>query len=429
MKPNERSFLREFNKSPFLKFPIRETITATPHKVSLLIQVQLGGIDYPADKDVMLVKRQFVTDKAIIFERIQRLIRCVIDCKAYDCDSTSTRHALDLGRSLSAEFWEYSNLQLRQVPQVGPVATRKLVSNNVQSIEELRKMDTASIERIMSKNPPFGKKTQDLISAFPILRLTAENIGRVSTKQKNTPKIMVKVRMWYENNTVPIWQGRKPSLTFMAETSDGRLVHFWRGNISKLEKDFDVKFSVELYAQEVEIKCWIACDQIVGTVKSCVLQHNIPVSEFPPASSRLDSQTTGQKEMRIGATETVDEFGTDDVEDDEMLAVVNIVETAKSDYDSDSFIDIDDVLLLAKAAEEEPKRMKETRVSREVETLEPFQMANGKWTCNHICRDGQLLKNGQPCKHLCCREGLDKPRRIKRKVSETYSIRRVKMNN
>lgn len=199
MKPNERSFLREFNKSPFIKFPIRGTITTTPHKVSLLVQVQLGGIDYPNDKDFMVVKRQFGTDKAIIFERIQRLIRCVIDCKVYDCDSTSTRHALDLARSLSAEFWEYSNLQLRQIPQVGPVATRKLVNNNVHSIEELGNMDTGSIERIMSKNPPFGRKTKDLISGFPILKLNAESVGRVLAKQKKTLQIMVKARMWYEN--------------------------------------------------------------------------------------------------------------------------------------------------------------------------------------------------------------------------------------
>ena len=34
---------------------------------------------------------------------------------------------------------------------------------------------------------------------------------------------------------------------------------------------------------------------------------------------------------------------------------------------------------------------------------QPKRLANGNWECNHACKD----KNG--CKHLCCRDGLDKP--------------------
>lgn len=33
---------------------------------------------------------------------------------------------------------------------------------------------------------------------------------------------------------------------------------------------------------------------------------------------------------------------------------------------------------------------------------EPKQLENGKWACNHNCKDKTA------CKHLCCREGLDK---------------------
>src|SRR5205823_4520569 len=37
------------------------------------------------------------------------------------------------------------------------------------------------------------------------------------------------------------------------------------------------------------------------------------------------------------------------------------------------------------------------------EVDEPVQLANGKWACNHKC------KNRNSCKHLCCKEGTDKP--------------------
>ncbi|KAK0124320.1 Sec63 [Cadophora gregata] len=429
MKPNERQYLREFNKSPFLKFPIKENVTTTHHKVSLLIQVQLGGIEDPTDKEFFQVRRQFATDRSIVFDRIQRLIHCVIECKAYERDSVSTRHALDLARSISAGFWEYSNLQLRQLPQFGPVATRKLVSNSVSTVEQLGKMDTASIERLVSKNPPFGKKTRDVISGFPILNLTCEIVKRITEKPKASPKIQVKARLWYENDKIPIWKGRKPSVTFLAETTDGKIVHFWRGNISRLEKDFDIRFTVELLAPDVDVKCWVACEDIVGTVKSCILKHNVPASEFPPVPVVIKTKIKTAPNTSEDSVPEVDEFGTGEVDDDDMIAAINGVETGKTDYGSDEFLDIDDAAL-NKSKYQKPttgklgKEVKE-KGKREVEVLEPFQMANGKWTCNHACRDGQLLKNGQPCKHYCCREGLDKPRKTKKKQqSSEFSVTR-----
>ncbi|KAI6709517.1 hypothetical protein JHW43_007968 [Diplocarpon mali] len=425
MKPNERPSLRELNKSPFIKYPIRETVTTTPHKVSLLIQVQLGGIDDPTEKGFMSVKHQFVTDKNIIFERVPRLIRCVIDCKLHDYDSISTRHALDLARSVSAGFWEYSNLQLRQINQIGPVAARKLVSKNVHSIGELAKMDTGSIERILSKNPPFGKNIRDFISGFPRLGVAAEIVGRVTSNQTTAPEVHVKVRIWYDNLSIPVWNSRKLHVTFMAENTDGVVVHFWRGNIFKLEKDFEAKFSAKLLSSDMDIKCWIACDEIVGTVRSCILKHNIQVSDFP-TPTQIESKKA-QAANEVTNLEHMDEFGSDEVDDDDMLAAVNGVDKVKSDDYGDDFIDIEEAELIAEAAEEKTKISKVTKapdqakIAREPEILEPFQMDNGKWTCNHICRNSQLLKNGQPCKHLCCRKGLDKPRKIKRKVCEPRS--------
>ena len=50
---------------------------------------------------------------------------------------------------------------------------------------------------------------------------------------------------------------------------------------------------------------------------------------------------------------------------------------------------------------------------------EPKRLENGRWTCNHRCKSKQrhvhppskkiVAKLRNRCKHLCCREGLDKP--------------------
>jgi ATP-dependent DNA helicase HFM1/MER3 len=236
MRPAERPFLREFNKSPFIKFPIKDNVSSTAHKISLMIQIQLGGIEHPAEKEFTMIRRQFNTEKSIIFDRIQRLIRCVVDCKADDRDAVAARHALDLARSLSAEFWENSNLQLRQISGIGPAAVRKLVSNDVNSIEKLAGKDTASIERILTKNPPYGRKLLDSLSGFPRLSLISEITGKAPNRQGQNPKVNVRAIIKYLNFKIPVWMGKKPSLTLMAETTDGFLIHFWRGNIIKLER-------------------------------------------------------------------------------------------------------------------------------------------------------------------------------------------------
>ncbi|KAE9373450.1 P-loop containing nucleoside triphosphate hydrolase protein [Stipitochalara longipes BDJ] len=417
MKPQERSFLREFNKSPFIKYPIKETVSTTAHKISLMIQIQLGGIDHPTDKDFTAVRRQFMTDKGIIFDRIHRLIRCVIDCKAFDCDSVSTRHALDLARSLVAEYWENSNLQLRQIPQVGPAAVRKLVSNDINSIDKLMLKDTSTIERIMSKNPPYGRKMKDLLMGFPNLNVSLETIGQAPPKPGQNPKVSVKAVLGYKNDKIPVWMGKKPSVTFMAETTDGKLAHFWRGNIMKLEKGYEVRFHVEISSPDVEIMCWVACEEIVGTIRSCVVKHNLPASAFllpPPRAKALAQPLTTEKTPH---DDDEDEFGGGDFEDDDMLAIVKSVEPDEYDYGSDEFEDIDN-LEISKPATRRKEQKQEVFVPS-------VQMANGKWTCSHACADGQVLKNGKLCKHRCCHEGLDKPRKEKKvshAVSSTSSV-------
>ncbi|TAQ86857.1 hypothetical protein B7494_g4813 [Chlorociboria aeruginascens] len=405
IKPNERPCLRELNKSPFIKYPIKEAISTTTHKISLMVQVQLGGVEFPISKDFIGLRRHFMSEQGIILERIQRLIRCVIDCKSFDCDSISTQHALDLARSLSARFWEYSSLELRQVPLIGSVAVQKLTSNNINSIEKFANLDTGSIERILSRNPPFGKKTQDVLTTFPRLTLISEIVGRAKSKPGVPPTVNVRAHLGYTNSQVPVWHSIVPSLTFMAETADGTLVHFWRGSIRKLENGMQLEFVAELKSPEDKIKCIVACDEIVGTVQTSVLKHNISVSEFPASKVKTDAKPL-PREIKAKRDDP-DEFGGNDIGDDDMVAAVMDAEGQTSDYGSDGFGDFADIDSF-------------DIEKRETETIKSVQMENGKWACNHPCRAGQTLKNGQQCKHRCCHKGLDKPPKARKSSVQNY---------
>ncbi|KHJ30809.1 putative meiotic helicase [Erysiphe necator] len=391
MKPAERTCLKKLNQSPFVKFPINESVITSAHKVFLIIQIQLGGVQCPDEKEFGVFRRQFLIDKRIIFERIHRLIRCVIDCKAFDRDAVSTRNALDLARGLSAEYWEKSNLQLRQVPQIGPVAHRKLCHANINTVEKFGALDTASIERILSKNPPYGKKMKDILASFPRLKISATIIKKILMGIKNKPQIHMRAILNYENDNVPIWNHRKPAVVFIAESSGGELSHIWRGNINNLEKGYELKFTVTLSRVEEEIRCWVACEDIVGTLKYCVLQHGIPATCFPPATSGIEAQNKNRPKDEI--FDNSDEFGIDELGDEEVLALATSIEKPVYEHQSDDFTDVNLFDSDTQSIMSNPRNVQMNYNFKE--PVESTRMKNGKWTCQHDCRNGGLRKNGQ----------------------------------
>jgi hypothetical protein len=68
-----------------------------------------------------------------------------------------------------------------------------------------------------------------------------------------------------------------------------------------------------------------------------------------------------------------------------------------------------------------PKKKQRMSSTHDEETTahEPRQLVNGKWACNHNCKDKSS------CKHLCCREGLDKkpkPSKARTNKKETENL-------
>lgn len=93
-------------------------------------------------------------------------------------------HALELMRSLAARVWDSSPYQLKQIPQIGPDAIRKLVMggiNNIEALEDIA-LDIEGAERIemlLSKNPPFGNEILGFLKSFPKLLVTVKMMGTV----------------------------------------------------------------------------------------------------------------------------------------------------------------------------------------------------------------------------------------------------------
>lgn len=180
LRGGEKTLFREINKANGLRFPIKVDIALHTHKRSLIMQAELGGVEFPAHEQYVKHRKQYQQDKIIIFSQVHRLIRCVIDCQIHLEDAVTARHALELSRSFAAQVWDNSPYQMKQIPQIGPVAIRKLVVGGINSIEELETAEAHRIEMLLSKNPPFGTKLLARLKDFPKLRVSVRMMGKVN---------------------------------------------------------------------------------------------------------------------------------------------------------------------------------------------------------------------------------------------------------
>ncbi|KAI4178367.1 MAG: hypothetical protein L6R41_008418 [Letrouitia leprolyta] len=227
-RATEKKLLKDINGANGVKYPIKVDIALSQHKRSLIIQAELGGVDFPADEQYTKFSRQFQQDKNIIFNHIHRLIRCVIDCQVYLQDAVTVRHALELARSFAARVWDNSPYQMKQVPNIGPAAVRRLANGGINSIESLEAAEPHRIEMLMSKHPPFGTRILASLKDYPKLRVSIKMMGK-DVKAGQAVKIKIKAELGFINEKPPAFFCRKAVyICFVAERSDGHLIDFRR---------------------------------------------------------------------------------------------------------------------------------------------------------------------------------------------------------
>ncbi|KAK4553065.1 ATP-dependent DNA helicase MER3 [Recurvomyces mirabilis] len=399
-RSGEKGVYKDLNKNSSIKFAIPVNIDQPAHKVSLIIQAALGSIEIPSDD--YRITNEHQTAKSTIFQHAHRLVRCIVDCQLYLDDAITTRNALMLARSLAAQVWDDSPLHMKQLHGVGPVAVRKLAAADITSIEEIGDTDARRLEQLLSRNPPFGAQVQERARLFPRLRVSLNLVGEHIIKKGVHVTVRVKAELGFLNDKSPeVFQRRPVYVCLLADTSDGNLVHFARISAKKLGKGQDVLFSANLTAASQSIRAQVMCDEIAGTARSVILKPHIPPSAFPPPkTAEAMNARKGQvvhapntSKRRASAdrarTDADDEFGDAGIDDSDMAMA-----------EGDAFVDIED--LTEMNTEPKAKRQKRSNSAQHTADYEPRQLPNGKWACNHACKDKTA------CKHLCCREGTDK---------------------
>lgn len=159
-----------------------------------------------------------------------------------------------------------------------------------------------------------------------------------------------------------------------------------------------------------------ALTSAAGTLRSASITPKIASSMFPTAkppesAAPLERPTSNMCRRRTDTAPVVrrpsvaDEFD-DGIDDDEL------VKASFRDLDFDHIenyanpMDTFTRKNTAKNASTKDKgRRRPSEHTPDEQDNEPTQLENGKWACNHKCKDKTA------CKHFCCKEGIDKPQK------------------
>lgn len=197
------------------------------------------------------------------------------------------------------------------------------------------------------------------------------------------------------------------------------------GSAKKLNNCQDLLMSAELLNHTQYITCYVMCDGIAGTTRSAELRPELPAHSFPPPSSQKQAQQHIYKKRDTRSFEDIsdqqgastfhtspetledDEFGADDFKDQEVMNAVKNMD----------FSHIDEFDPRSKQNRLKPSVQESRATGTEQILWNPERLENGKWACNHKCKDKTV------CKHMCCREGVDKaPKPPKRSFVSAASL-------
>ncbi|GAA5826052.1 hypothetical protein JCM5353_004194 [Sporobolomyces roseus] len=377
IRQGEKSVLAKVNKN--LRFPT-EKVASTADRVMILIQVVLEGIP---GTDIKTDSVNPLLDINAIWSPAVRIAKALFDLAVLRKDG-SARIAMELLRSLNGRCWDGTSFTLRQLKGIGEKSYKALVDAGIRSFADVASASPDRLELILNRKPPYGSQLADQAKMFPKFQVCM-NIESEEVRDDGV-EVEVKIDLSLEK-TKPLPIVKRGNINLYASvlvlTSDGHFIEFRRCPLSAILKGSMKPFSVSviLVKPSQRVVTSVSCDVLAGSEVRADVKPSTRACDFPIPSLASEPDAN---EVEITATSSTTERS--------MPAAISSKFTKKRPAPAQS--DDED----------------------QEESAEPRQRDDGKFECNHACKDKTK------CKHLCCREGLDKPPRKppankKRKVS------------
>ncbi|KAM0249869.1 hypothetical protein ACHAQJ_008843 [Trichoderma viride] len=273
IRPEEKNLLREINDHTGIPYLITGLVSEPWHKVFLLVQIDLLRAGWP-NKISANGRKELMRESCRIYVVLDRVLRCLADILGEREDGRGVTVALDVLRSVKAKVWEGTEMELLQVEGIGAAKMKRLVDADVKTIKQFAALEFYHIERLLSRNPPFGHQMIHQLSGFPLLHIHLSAVAQYSLPQDGKQDAgrsvlhqpwVVRVVLGFGNEAIPTWCKRNPWATLVIEGDDGRLLWFWRGSVKRMENNKIMFVLLDIKKGE-SVKATFACEGIVGTL-------------------------------------------------------------------------------------------------------------------------------------------------------------------
>lgn len=380
--------------------------------------MELSQIDFPS-ATLPYDSQRLRGETTRALEVMNKLIRAVIECKASQQDGEGCSAALGLARSLSTKAWEHGPAHLIQVPQVGKALLRKLVGANIRTVADLADTPASTIDRIASRNPPFGKKMTDALAWFP--RLTLHPEVKATRSIRGAKSLDIDATLGFANTVgMPKWGNKIPVVTLLAQSSTGALIFFWRNSLKVFTRGRNthtLTLSWTPESVEEDLICQFACEDIAGTLVTQRLAHNLNMEDIQSFTKPTEEPRRPTKTQRIASSLNLDE----DISDHELLVAVQEAPKKRprgANPDratkTDKFPPMDRRGNFKPSATDSslgPKTRDSGPREKAGRDEQPVRLENSNFKCGHSCSwsAGGTTARGVQCGHQCCREGSKHP--------------------
>ncbi|CAI6458501.1 ALI_HP2_G0013130.mRNA.1.CDS.1 [Saccharomyces cerevisiae] len=396
VRHNEKKLFKEINLSPLLKYPFltekkqSQIIDKVSQKISLLIQYELGGLEFPSYEGASKLHQTLVQDKFLVFRHCFRLLKCMVDTFIEKSDGTSLKNTLFLLRSLNGHCWENTPMVLRQLKTIGLVSVRRLIRHGITNLEEMGHLSDTQIEYYLNLKIGNGIKIKNDISLLPCLNIRTKLENCKIENEELWLTFKVEISATFKSS---IWHGQHLSLDIETEKSSGELIDFRRLQLNKLQSPRGFRISAKISPKLEKIEFSIHCQEIAGLGKTIVYSTDHLASQFSAKTPHIRKDLNSLEKCLFYESGSDGEVG----KTSRVSHKDGLEESLSSD---DSILDyLNERKKSSKAVESAAVIHPEAHSSSHFSNGRQVR-SNGNYECFHSCKDKTQ------CRHLCCKEGI-----------------------
>ncbi|KAG1756350.1 DEAD-domain-containing protein, partial [Suillus paluster] len=374
-----------------IRFAVKK-VQGTSDKVFLLMQAVLGGLPLNS-AEFRSGESQPGLEAFSVFRHVTRIATAVAEVAIIKKHGAQVKHGLEIVRCLHAKAWEDRPIVLRQLEHIGEKSSI-LAENHISSIPKLLSTSPLRLEELLNRRSPFGSEVLLAANELPkyFLALTEAKVSPSDGKSPIDVELSIECGLLLDKRASTVSKKQKKSgfdmTSLLTITSDFVFVDFRRISTKALRERKSFVIHAQLTKPSQTINVSISSEMDLEGLEDVAdfwdmrpddddddNGLNIPLKDLTRPRSPPQSSISAQKNTKPHKEKTVQSVS---------------------------------------HPPEKPESF--GKVDMPVRDARPKNRSDGKYDCNHTCKDKSA------CRHFCCRDGLTEPSRVPRNNNNTKPV-------